>query len=66
MSEPYCCICLKTVNDHVAMVTVGKVTACYEHIRQAVAQSDGIQLTDEEWLDFAQKTYDALTLLCTE
>jgi hypothetical protein len=62
----YCCICLKTVEEHATIVTIGKVSACYEHIRQAVAQSDGPQLTDAEWQDFARKLYAALLPLCTE
>jgi len=66
MNEPYCCICLKTVADHVAMVTIGKVTACYDHIKQAVAQSDGPQLTEAEWQDMARRLYQALLPLCTE
>lgn len=53
-----CCICMRSVEeDHVILIKFGKKgpRACAEHIREAVAQSDCIQPTEEEWQRFASR-----------
>lgn len=50
-----CCICMRSVEeDRVILIQFPKgPRACAEHIRDAVAQSDCIQPTEEEWQRFA-------------
>lgn len=52
-----CCICMRSVEeDRVILIQFPRgPKACHEHIREAVAHSDCIQPTEEEWQQFASR-----------
>lgn len=63
-----CCICMRSVEeDRVLMIQFPKgPTACHEHIREAVAQSDCVQPTEGEWQEMMRRLIFELEDIATE
>lgn len=60
-----CCVICRKVSDEAALLTVSsqgieRVTACPEHLRQAIALTDIKPLSDAEWREMAQGLLNGL------
>ena len=68
MVSDRCCICYRSVEeDRILLIQFPRgPKACGEHIRQAVAQSDCIQPTEDEWLQFSKRVEQELTDLIAD
>jgi hypothetical protein len=68
---PICCVCLRSTDDGVALMTFRKtgrpvLTTCPEHLRQAMDTGDAPRLTDAEYREIAEQLLNDLSALNTD